>query len=156
MREILFRGKALSKHGVLKQNNGWVYGVPVPVEINTCETKRVEIVKCHGYDELDYYELLSEDDEVDPETVGQWTGLVDKNGKKIFEGDYVRYRDLTTNQEKIDLVEWNETHASFIRLHKSLLGLQYLYIDEALSARCEVIGNIWDNPELLEKRSDYL
>ena len=87
--------------------------------------------------------------EVDQETICQYTGLTDKNGKKIWENDVVRYYDNLANMNKEDLVKWNETHASFVRLHKSKMGLQYLYIDECIANRCEVIGNIFDNPELL-------
>lgn len=58
MREILFRGKALDKYPALKSNNGWVYGVPVPIKINAYETDRVEIISYHGYDELDYWKLF--------------------------------------------------------------------------------------------------
>ncbi len=88
--------------------------------------------------------------EVDPETVCQYTGLNDKNGKKIFEGDFVRYTDEIIRKEKVDEIEYNETHAAFCRLHKSEMGLQYLFIDEAVANKCEVIGNIFDNPELLK------
>ncbi len=87
--------------------------------------------------------------EVDPETVCQYTGLIDKNGRKIFEGDVVRYTDEVIGEEKVDEVKYNETHAAFCRLHKREMGLQYLFIDEAIADRCEVIGNIFDNPELL-------
>lgn len=82
MREILFRGKPLSKYPVLKQEHGWVYRVPIPIKIDAYETDCVEITKCDGYEELDGYELLSEDDEVDPKTVGQYTGLKDKMVRK--------------------------------------------------------------------------
>lgn len=54
-----------------------------------------------------------------------------------------------------DLIEYNETHASFVRLHNAeKLGLQYLWIDEATCNHGEVIGNIFDNKELLQEESD--
>ena len=57
---------------------------------------------------------------------------------------------MITGVEKIDRIEWNETHASFVRLHRSKMGLQYLYINEFIANECEVIGSAIDNPELLE------
>ncbi len=86
---------------------------------------------------------------VDPETICQDTGLTDKNGRKIFEGDIVRYTDEVIGKEKVDEIKYNETHAAFCRLHKSEMGLQYLLIDEAIANKIEVIGNIFDNPELI-------
>ena len=88
--------------------------------------------------------------EVDPSTICQCTGLNDKNGKLIWENDIVRYTDMITGVEKIDVIKWNETYASFSRLHRSQMGLQYLYIDEFIANECEVIGSAIDNPELLE------
>lgn len=87
--------------------------------------------------------------DVDPSTVCQYTGLTDKNGRKIFEGDIVRYTDEVIGKEKVDEIKYNETHAAFCRLHKSEMGLQYLLIDEAIANKIEVIGNIFDNPELI-------
>ncbi len=88
--------------------------------------------------------------EVDPSTICQCTGLKDKNGKLIYENDIVRYTDMITGVEKIDRIEWNEAHASFARLHRSRMGLQYLNIDEFIANGCEVIGSAIDNPELFE------
>ena len=88
---------------------------------------------------------------VNPDTICQCTGLTDKNGNLIYENDIVRYYDDLADMNKKDLVKWNETHASFTRLHKTQMGSQYLYIDEFIANRCEVIGNIFDNPELLEE-----
>lgn len=86
---------------------------------------------------------------VDTETICQDTGLTDKNGRKIFEGDIVRYTDEVIGKEKVDEIKYNETHAAFCRLHESEMGLQYLLIDEAIANKIEVIGNIFDNPELI-------
>ena len=76
--------------------------------------------------------------EVIPETVGQFTGLTDKNGKKIFEGDIVRDWDGRIYEIKYSDFEWiAEQTKSF------WINIKHL-------KPCEVIGNIYDNPELLE------
>nr|DAO63473.1 MAG TPA: YopX protein [Caudoviricetes sp.] len=93
-------------------------------------------------------------DIIDPETLCQFTGLYDRNGKKIWENDIFQCADETMVTQK-DLIEYNETHASFVRLRNTKkLGLQYLWIDEAICNHGEVIGNIFDNPELLQEESD--
>ena len=76
-----------------------------------------------------------------PETVGQFTGLTDKNGKKIFEGDIVRNGDYTM------IVVWYDFHAAFMLAFRvdgdyfEAISNSHIYL--------EVIGNIHDNPELL-------
>lgn len=91
---------------------------------------------------------------VDKETLCQFTGLCDKNGNKIWENDTFQCTDETMVTQK-DLIEYNETHASFVRLRNTeKLGLQYLWIDEATCNHGEVVGNIFDNPELLQEESD--
>ena len=75
---------------------------------------------------------------VDPETIGQYTGLTDKSGKKIFEGDIVRYED------DIGYVIYNGDAARF------LVDSPNRYISMDYSSEFEVIGNIHDDPELLE------
>lgn len=137
MREILFKAKRV--------NNGeWVEGWLFKTQE-------------HSYIA---YDIQFDDDlflspqnifiEIDTDTICQYTGLTDKNGNKIWENDVVRYYDDLAEMEKEDLIKWNETHASFTRLHESKMGLQYLYIDECIANRCEVIGNIFDNAELLK------
>ena len=82
--------------------------------------------------------------EIIPETVGQYTGLDDKNGVKIFEGDVVR-----SNDTAIGHVIYEESGTAFELLFyddTDCFGLGQCYISEEL----EVIGNIHDNPELLK------
>ena len=134
MREILFRGKAKAIAGC-PYNNGkpdgeWVFGYIFPdlgaMKIRQFEPDRPE---CNDY-------------EVDPETVGQYTGLTDKNGVRIFEGDIVRYED------DIGYVIYNGDDARF------LVDSPNRYISMDYSNEFEVIGNIHDNSELLKGGED--
>ena len=93
-----------------------------------------------------------------PETVGQYTGLTDKNGKKIFEGDIVKLTDDYNDFEWKAVVVFGNPGGAYC------WGWNFLPIDgykgttdilmwvemEATGAYCEVIGNIYDNPELMK------
>lgn len=125
MREILFRGKRTD-------NGEWVYGNLV----RGCDEKYAYIV------EFGNNELCRNYVNVDPDTVGQYTGLKDKNGTKIFEGDIGRRRD------DIFLIDWSEEKSAFVMIFHDYI-CEILYLEE-LWDDAEVIGNIHDNPELLE------
>ena len=120
MREILFRGKRTD-------NGEWVKGYLYITHIGAHEIG--------SYDAEINIERFTFD--VIPETVGQYTGLTDKNGKRIFEGDIVRYED------DIGYVIYNGDDARF------LVDSPNMYISMDYSNEFEVIGNIHDNPELL-------
>ena len=142
MREILFRGKR-------KDNGKWVEG-------GFFEWLKQPYIVANitdSYAKTNY--------EVIPETVGQYTGLTDKNGKKIFEGDIFKPFD-----DEICYVAWIE--------HFSTLGLMvhstwrekkrgketlhfskgWTYLTEYSLDELEIIGNIHDNPELLKGGAD--
>ena len=136
MREILFRAKRID-------NGEWVEGHLIKARYYLDEREIVAII---SIDAVFYpHSEISEWEEVIPETIGQYTGLCDKNDKKIFEGDIVRRNAAPM------VVAWNENDGSFmtecfidnIRCVNSLLGHKQL----------EVIGNIHDNPELLEVKA---
>lgn len=133
MREILFRGKQLS-------NSEWVYGF---------------IIKTSGT----YYIIDKDDDKnitykIIPETVGQYTGLCDKNGKKIFEGDIIDASNEWWNaagpaghDSPVILVEWENDLCGFepFANYDCDCGV---YIN---AKNCGVLGNIHDNPKLLKR-----
>ncbi len=121
MLEILFRGKALD-------NGEWVYGSLV-------EMGPVGFVR---YFILPNYSNTFDFVEVDPLTVGQYIGLTDINGMKIFEGSIVR------SHERVCEVRYSSEWARFHAV------LPNLVVNPTAFRNCEVIGNIHDNPELLE------
>lgn len=129
MREILFRGKPLGNY----LHGKFIYG-----SLGVIDTDLCAIYHCFEF----------EDDEmqlVDPETVGQYIDLTDKNGKKIFEGDIVKYKN--SSPCKIAYID-----SQFVMMWKNFYrNFEQVYDDEI-----EVIGNIHDNPELLEVENDKL
>ena len=119
MREILFRAKRLD-------NGEWVEGLLCFNMYN-----QMVIQPCSSF-------ICTI---VEPETVCQFTGLTDKNGKKIFEGDIVKEFDLFNEYKGKGVVHVSDTFVGwYISESKSLFRL-YKY---------EVIGNIFDDPELME------
>ena len=134
IREVIFRGKRTD-------NGKWVNGYLYITHIGSHEIG--------SYDAEINIERLTFD--VIPETVGQYTGLTDKNGKRIFEGDICRFKRF--NDIYIGKIVFNVKTASFVMWYQSIVGA---YGEKAthkmLLSVCdgiEVIGNIHDNPELL-------
>ena len=139
MREILFKAKRID-------NGKWIEGY-YQKRYDLLDNEEHLIFHADSHTVWEYAE-------VDSETLCQFTGLCDKNGNKIWENDIFQYTDETMVAQR-DLIEYNETHASFVRLHNTeKLGLQYLWIDEATCNHGEVIGNIFDNKESLQEESD--
>ena len=138
MREILFRGKRTD-------NGEWVYGYYTKAR-DYLNGKEMHIIFPPDVEAFPHCEF-AEYEEVIPETVCQYTGLTEKNGRKIFEGDILGgFLDEDYPEHKtIVTVEWHEcmwvTHQG--NYHPDLLEKSDL--DDF-----EVVGNIYDNPELLE------
>ena len=139
MREILFRGKRTD-------GGEWVYGY----------LYQDGLIGCNIFQTNPHLAAYI----VDPSTVGQYTGLTDKNGKKIFEGDIV------------ECVSWNEFfsdgfgkpiealrrkmevafHNGAFRMKESYpYGIEPTYWGLIFNGDIDVIGNIHDNPELLKE-----
>lgn len=134
MREIKYRGRRLD-------NGAWEYGDLVQFG-QKCHTPcKCAIIPgtASGSDPLCKVLL---DYEVDPATVGQFTGLKDKNGKEIYEGDI-----LTDEFESIGVVEWRDG-AFFV----NFADIDFFQIADCFDDSYQMwsIGNIHDNPELLK------
>lgn len=134
MREILFRGKQVD-------NDEWVYG---SFCMDAIEQKN-GLCGVDGFIRLyDFAKGKMQMHEVDRETVGQFTGLTDKNGVKIFEGDLVKAERVVNGDEWFGSVVW--WHGCFAI--QGVTDRNVPAID--LFREYEVIGNLHDNPELLE------
>ena len=155
MREILFRGKRL---GI----GEWVYGYYFKAklyrnDVELCDFIAVPHPETEGQPNDNFL--------VDEETVVQFTGLTDKNGKKIFEGDllngfeYPFYRSESNEHNYFAEVVWFDENCAFgLVTHKHLTSKvrgisagNADYIEDFNSEEWEVIGNIHDNPELLKE-----
>lgn len=120
MREILFRGKRTD-------NGTWTYGSLF------CIWERTYLCWGTTNDVPNMKEVI-------PETIGQYTGLTDKNRIKIFEGDIIEFH------EEIGKIKYSDYDAAFDIIFDTW-NTNFSVTDER---RIEVIGNIHDNPELME------
>ena len=135
MREILFRGKT--------DKGEWVQG-----DLLHPDTYG------NGYSIEDFTKEKNNCFDVIPETIGQYTGLTDKNGTKIFEGDIVAQNWYDYNEPSDDSfgeVVFCEYDCSFSVMDIQKDGIVPLGRCHAYHWECEVIGNIHDNPELLKE-----
>lgn len=130
MRGILFRGKRAD-------NGEWVYGYYIVRKVwqSTVHVIRTED---NGFDSYNEYE-------VDPETIGQFTGLTDCASQEIFEGDICDYGSHT------GFVKYDEEDARF---ELTLSHIEETGFVDVFGKELAVIGNIHDNPELLEVQDD--
>ena len=130
MREILFRAKAINRnkgyHRTKYKNGDWVYGLLTKLYDEQFENLPAEMTNEYGVSGI----------EIDHKTIGQFTGLLDKNSNKIFEGDIVK--DIAGRMKAVEF--YNGRYYPFI----SFPEYTCWNTDEV-----EVIGNIHDYPELL-------
>lgn len=137
IREIIFRGKRVD-------NGEWIYG-------DLLCSKGNYYIHERGKPIVSYISPMAAFG-----TVGEWTGLTDKNGKKIFEGDVLRLRDSWSAWAAIvefgnpnGLYSWGWQLKPIRRVSVNTDILCWVEMEDT-GAYCEVIGNIHDNPELLE------
>ena len=136
MRDILFRGKTY--------NDKWVQGLLVQMDDRLTQIRKL------GSDGIGYYDYS-----IVPSTVGQYTGLTDKNGKKIFEGDALKIIRKYQSPFDDDTKEYTDITTDVVFFDDEGLCFSYgkspfLCVADNVTAEYEVVGNIHDNPELLE------
>jgi len=127
MRTIKFRGKRLD-------SGEWVYGDIVMFRYEAYIT-----IEAYKDDGLYFGECI-----VRPDTVGQFTGLFDKNGNEIYEGDIIKEDNL------IHKILWIDEASAFCRCDLKDACIRYRISRDAMSY-VKVVGNIHDNPEMIKK-----
>ena len=156
MCEIIFRGKRVD-------NGEWVYGY-----LSKSRGINRQLELCIDYEEKG----IMCSSIVIPETIGQYTGLKDKNGKRIFEGDVIRYADIDEYNCYIESLEFPEAYdgqdfSNMFAIDEVVYGINIGYpafdlnrhnfevnglseLNESGQYFYEVIGNIHDSPELIK------
>lgn len=159
MRQIKFRGKRLD-------NGEWRVGSLLNIE-DTYFIIENDDFSFDYRDESAHFWFDAQEYEVDPNTIGQFTGLYDKNGKEIYEGDLLRY--LPVRQDKWDEENFvaNEVffhgndccdmHIGWQMNRRHFQGhicgtSENPQMKPSTTAQMEVIGNIHDNPELIKRK----
>lgn len=166
-REILFRAKAINRdpdreYRTNYKNGDWVYGLVTTMYDDRFPNLPAEMKNADGVNGID----------VDYKTIGEYTGLTDKNGTKIFEGDIIS-KDFYTDHKQTKSKRFNGVVEYKVRCGKGFgadgedfkswaaewsvkfdfgnYEQKYRSYSWGLFFDCEVIGNIYDNPELIEK-----
>ena len=142
MREILFRGKAINRdkgyHLTEYKNGEWVYGLVTNLYDEQFKSIPAEMTNTNGIRGI----------EIDYKTIGQYTGLKDKNGNKIFEGDILKL--ISDNEISYYDVVYSEADCRWIIRQNGLFQYQDV-LDKFVERYMTVAGNIYDSPELLEE-----
>lgn len=159
MREILFRGKVVNTNDD-ELIGKWILGQLV-VRRDHDEGNEKTFICESGYKFIRCLNKMIRTYEVDPDTVGQFTGMTDKNGKRIFEGDIIKTH--YANTPKADFIEQVVFHNgrftgmyenSKMKMWAGLPDKEFKRLPQDKSVYmewCEVIGNIHDNPELIQE-----
>lgn len=143
MREILFKAKR-------KDNGEWVEGCYIyhikrticPLGDSVKPEDEQHVIMQDGFSDWN----MPRDTvvyEIDPNTLCQYTGLTDKNSKKIWENDILR-----NEKSDIGVVQWFEEHAAFMIWNKTKHYVCYLAENDF--SKIEIAGNEFDNPDLVE------
>lgn len=142
MRKILFRAQAINRdkceHRTNYKNGDWVYGLITRLYDERFPNLPAEMSNEYGVTEI----------EVDYKTIGQYIGVNDKNNKKIFEWDIVKGRLFYEDNARLYVVKYSNCKTSYYFVGED----KHIYSASNI-LDIEVLGNIWDNPELLRKET---
>ena len=149
IRDIFFRAKRRDHDGY------WAYGYYAPISVSDSHGPQMAIVTIepNEYMYMGYGGNLASPKfyTVDPNTVGQAIGMVDKNGKQIFEGDICRFREWSRG-EMCWIGKIHYEHRQFLISggpNKECSSPFELAMSRFCSEDIEVIGNIYDNPGMI-------
>lgn len=159
-REIKFRGKSIDSFiGKVEINEGdWIYG-------NLIIDKGQAYIVNGVVESTTEYISIEEWCPVDIKTVGQFTGLLDKAGTEIYEGDVVKVDTGNRDTGGIGEIVWFQSGCNFAVIGKlnqphhhafpemCKEGCMYHQLAEIIARHSEIIGNIYENPHLLEAKS---
>ena len=141
MRQIKFRGKPKAGYNYGKD---WLYGSLLQIDDSNYGIIELSDVSCDENGYVDYSHTP-----IQLETIGQFTGLTDKNGKEIYEGDIIE------DKNGIGVIMWFQTALGVASYAHGYNGLKsYTAVDSFYSKETKewaVIGSIHDNPDLLTK-----
>ena len=148
MRTIKFRGKRLN-------DREWVYG-------SLLKHDKIDLAVIVNIDNIDKSTIVKITTSVDPNTIGQFTGLYDKNGEEIYEGDillwtrknvHIEGRPLRDFADRCEIF-YDDGKCAFRFKYKldcgSCCGLLDFSDDRADESYIEIVGNIHDNPDLMK------
>lgn len=142
MREILFRGKDII-------SGAWVQGLLMMKSDPVYEDEKLYYILRQERYEDGMLSSFATWYEVKPKTVGQYTGLKDINGKRIFEGDIIQLSRGGFRNRGVVIYSEDNARYGIIDARKEL-NFSFLHVPFVRDYRITVIGNIHDNPDLLE------
>ena len=153
MREILFRAKDINRdpnreYRTNYKNGDWVYGLIERIYDERFPNIPSSMIDQYGVSNID----------VDYKTISEYTGLTDKNGKKIFDGDIVKCYDKNVDESFCAIIMFGNPNGFYnYGWQLKPIGETDFNVDilcwvdmEDTGAYIEIIGNIFENPELLE------
>lgn len=153
MREIKFRGKGIEEY----DKDKWYYGYYIKLDKTTyCFKEDYETNKDNSehkivFDVMTDWGLPNQHKmaDINIDTLGQFTGLKDKNGVEIYEGDLLRYSEDTSEISGIDEVFYNEEYGTFeVAINRKRNDTEVLgfYLSRlGIGTKYEVIGNIYES-----------